>query len=394
MKKILAILLTAVLLLSLTGCRGKNKAEDPESEVTGEAEQQEMPTDFGKDEQTFALGEGMAYISRENGRLYADDPVATGARLGYALRCVYQDEQYIVWQGRAEDADVVPDEGTGVILLQTGAHLPEGFFFDATEVYCAGARNTALSEAFPAESAFDAEKNVYTARYETSDLSMTVDFAEKTVKTQYDIHSENLGKVLAESEDKRFSVCYAGYVEEGSSHMANIVVRTNATGELRWLGVESWDGCEYGFFRNGNLWFLQPLRLKIFTGESGFTQQLPIGISFGLQENGATERVLHALRCDPADEHFVIVYCEGVRGVDFTNGNFNNICYKVGILDPLGNLKASYPSTQKVLNGNNRFGYVDLTEENGVFRIRAYQSDPDTPLVDFTFTEATGEFTY
>ncbi len=242
---------------------------------------------------------------------------------------------------------------------------------------------------------WDAAAQTLTQFWERSDLELVTDLAAREVRGQYKIQFGNLEDVLVQSPCGRYDICTAGRTAGGDSSSSSIVLRDNETGTLQWLSRRRSHYSDYGFFANGDLYVREPDCLRMFSKESGYTEQYPFEMPFGSQPEGFT-RYLCAVRRDPADSTYLVVYFEQTeqQAQDRWEKPFEtDVCFILGKCDENGRLLQSWNSGQIVVSPLYDTSWVDLWVQDGDVYVNAYQKSDQTPVVAFSFDSESETFT-
>ena len=198
-----------------------------------------------------------------------------------------------------------------------------------------------------------------------SDHIITADFAKRKVSSTISkqMIENGLERLYSNSADGRYSL-WKGNGEGGGDVVINsIYLVENATGDVKYIDTIGgmYGGSESaGFFSNGDVYTIGLDEFKVFTTD--MSQQGPVfemSKNFPLGEDAVEKggfRHLLSARRDPATHSWVVLYNEAPYQADandwYMDGdlgyNFYKSTYKVGILDPQGNLTKVYDTGEYV----------------------------------------------
>ena len=266
---------------------------------------------------------------------------------------------------------------TGYIEFDTGLLMGGFFDFDGVEV-------THLDE------------NKVEFRSLNSDHIITADFAKRKVSSTISkqMIENGLESLYSNSADGRYSLWWADGGSGGDSMVMDMYLVENRTGKVKYLetiggmyGGNS--GC--GFFSNGDIYTIMLDEFKVFTTD--MSQQGPVfemSKNFPLGDDAmgkGTFRQLLSARRDPATHSWVVLYNEAPYEEDandwYMDGdlkyNFYKSTYKVGILDPQGNLTKVYDTGEHVMTYD--FRQVSMyMEEGDILNFKVIIKEKETQL--------------
>ena len=213
-----------------------------------------------------------------------------------------------------------------------------------------------------------------------SDHIITADFAKKKVDSTISkqMIENGLERLYSNSADGRYSL-WKGNGEGGGDVVINsIYLVENATGNVKYIDTIGgmYGGSESaGFFSNGDVYTIGLDEFKVFTTDMSqqgsvfeMSKNFPLGDD--AVEKGGFRHLLSARR-DPATQSWVVLYNEAPYQADandwYMDGdlgyNFYKSTYKVGILDPQGNLTKVYDTGEHVMTYD--FRQVSMYMEEG-----------------------------
>lgn len=250
---------------------------------------------------------------------------------------------------------------TGYIEFDAGLLMGGFFDFDGVEV-------THLDE------------NKVEFRSLNSDHIITADFAKRKVSSTISkqMIENGLERLYSNSADGKYSL-WKGNGEGGGDVVINsIYLVENATGNVKYIDTIGgmYGGSESaGFFSNGDVYTIGLDEFKVFTTDMSqqgsvfeMSKNFPLGDD--AVEKGGFRHLLSARR-DPATQSWVVLYNEAPYQADandwYMDGdlgyNFYKSTYKVGILDPQGNLTKVYDTGEHVMTYD--FRQVSMYMEEG-----------------------------
>ncbi len=266
---------------------------------------------------------------------------------------------------------------TGYIEFDAGLLMGGYFDFDGVEV-------THIDE------------NKVEFRSLNSDHIITADFAEKKVDSTISkqMIENGLERLYANSSDGKYSL-WEGNSEGGGDVVINsIYLVENATGNVKYIDTIGgmYGGSESaGFFSNGDVYTIGLDEFKVFTTDMSqqgsvfeMSKNFPLGDD--AVEKGGFRHLLSARR-DPATHSWVVLYNEAPYQADandwYMDGdlgyNFYKSTYKVGILDPQGNLTKVYDTGEHVMTYD--FRQVSMyMEEGDIINFKVIIKEKETQL--------------
>ena len=266
---------------------------------------------------------------------------------------------------------------TGYIEFDAGLLMGGYFDFDGVEV-------------------IHIDENKVEFRSLNSDHIITADFAKKKVDSTISkqMIENGLERLYTNSADGKYSL-WKGNGEGGGDVVINsIYLVENATGDVKYIDTIGgmYGGSESaGFFSNGDVYTIGLDEFKVFTTD--MSQQGPVfemSKNFPLGDDAVGKgsfRHLLAARCDPATHSWVVLYNEAPYEEDvndwYMDGdlkyNFYKSTYKVGILDPQGNLTKVYDTGEHVMTYD--FRQVSMyMEEGDILNFKVIIKEKETQL--------------
>ena len=302
---------------------------------------------------------------------------------------VYEEEGLTVerWQAQGH---YTPKDRTGWVLVQKNGVYTDGFPFDNTQLMMDKWNEEYEEVPAGVKDSFkkwDAAAQTLTEFFNKTDLLLVTDLAKGEVRWQYEIQPESIQSVLKSSADGAWDICLAGSTGGGDAWVDIVVLRQNATGKLRQIGLYYDISSDYGFFRNGDLYVCEPENLLILTAESGYTEAAPFAMEFGNQPDG-TKRILHALHRDPGGSGYVILYSqqtEAQAAAEWDSPMEEIIFYRMALCDTQGNLQQSWDSGYKRGKLMYDHAVVDMSRQGDTMFIRPRAGKGWVPP-DFTFS--------
>lgn len=275
----------------------------------------------------------------------------------------------------------------------------DAFYYDCVDHYKADWRDVGGKE--PPEglirscTQWDAASRIFTQFWDRSDLELVTDLTAREVRWQHKIQPGNLEDVLVQSPCGRYNICTAGRTAGGDGSSCSIVLCDNETGTVQWLSLRRSYHSDYGFFANGDLYVREPDCLRMFSKESGYTEQYPFEMPLGSQPEGFT-RYLCAVRRDPVDGTYLVVYFEETeqQAEERWAAPFEtDVCFILGKCDENGRLLQSWNSGQIVVSPLYDTSWVDLWVQDGDVYVNAYLKSDQTPVAAFSFDPESETFT-
>lgn len=186
------------------------------------------------------------------------------------------------------------------------------------------------------------------------------DFENKNLKVTFSPTEKHLVRELAKTPDGRYSLWKGGYYGGGDISYGMIVLKDNQTNQLKYIDTIGgmYGGSESaGFFSNGDVYTIGLDEFKIFTTDMSqqgpvfeMSEHFPLGT---VKEGNIHYRDLLAVRRNPDDHSFVVLYNEMEYYEKYEDSlisdNFFKSTYKIGILDPQGNLTKVYDTGEHVM---------------------------------------------
>jgi len=278
---------------------------------------------------------------------------------------------------------------TGYIEFDAGLLMGGFFDFDGVEV------------AHP-------DENKVEFRSLNSDHIITADFAKRKVSSTISkqMIENGLERLYSNSADGRYSL-WKGNGEGGGDVVINsIYLVENATGDVKYIDTIGgmYGGSESaGFFSNGDVYTIGLDEFKVFTTD--MSQQGPVfemSKNFPLGDDAVEKggfRHLLSARRDPATHSWVVLYNEAPYQADandwYMDGdlgyNFYKSTYKVGILDPQGNLTKVYDTGEYVMTY--AFRQIKMHMETGDILYFSVLHKGTNPHLEGKIDLKTGEYT-
>ena len=237
-------------------------------------------------------------------------------------------------------------EGQYLVTFLKNAELVGEMIFDNKDFVTA----TNMEEAKPRlEISKDGKIATYICDYFA--MSVDFDFEKGTANLEFNptdknIDDQNYYIDPINSADGKYSIHSFGYYGGGDVMYSLLTLRNNKTGEHKYIGkIGGMYGgtCGSGFLKNNDAYVFSTSMLNIFDPETGEIKfNLGKHIPLGYDSKEDSERGLLTFRRNPEDFTYIIVYYEYENGFEWDE-NYNANCnYKIGFLDPKGNLIESY----------------------------------------------------
>ena len=254
------------------------------------------------------------------------------------------------------------------------------------------------------------DKNTVEFYSEYLNQKLTVDFKAKKVnltKIPQRIAENNLKSEIAVSSDGRYSLWWADGGSGGDVTVMEIYLLDNQTDKVKYLdtiGGMYGGNSDCGFFSNGDIYTIMLDEFKVFTTD--MSQQGPVfemSKNFPLGDNAVgqgTYRDLLSARRDPVTHSWTVLYNEGESHemykdyfVDYDkfSDNFYKSTYKVGILDPQGNLTKVYDTGEYVMSYS--FRQIKMHMEAGDILYFSVLFKGYDPQLEGKIDLKTGEYT-
>ncbi|MBE6894649.1 MAG: hypothetical protein E7483_03540 [Ruminococcaceae bacterium] len=209
--------------------------------------------------------------------------------------------------------------------------------------------------------------NTVTCYCPSAEQTMTVDFANRKVTTTLseNMMKHNLQYKYSISYDGNYSLWTGNYEGGGDVLYEEVYLLEEATGKVKYIdtiGGMYGGSEEAGFFSNGDIYSIGLDKFNVYSKDMNVTEPLfvmsrnfKIGSDLGAEVD---YRHLLAARRDPVTHSYVVLYNEGKYNADgrpdyideegYSN-NFYKSTYKVGVLDPQGNLTKVYETGEHVM---------------------------------------------
>ena len=151
---------------------------------------------------------------------------------------------------------------------------------------------------------------------------------------------------IIDSADGKYSICSFGGHGGGDVYYELLSIRNNKTGEYKYIGKTGGmygGGSDFGFLKNNDVYIFGTNGLCIFNPETGKVK-FDIEQNFPLGSDSKTDsgRGIITFRRNPEDFSFIVLYFEYENGFEWDENDNANCNYKIGFLDPEGNLIESY----------------------------------------------------
>ncbi len=187
---------------------------------------------------------------------------------------------------------------------------------------------------------------------------ITVDIDAGTMNIEYMPTESRLGYEIQKSKDGNYSLWTGNRYGGGDVSYDQIILKNNQTGQLKYIDTIGgmYGGSEdTGFFSNGDVYTIALDEFKVFTTdmaqqEPAFEMSKNFPLGSGLGEDVYFRHLLSARR-NPDDHSWIVLYNEGPENNVYIDGDswgYYNSTYKIGILDPQGNLTKVYDTGEYV----------------------------------------------
>lgn len=228
------------------------------------------------------------------------------------------------------------------------------------------------------------------------------DFENKSLEVTHSPTDKHLEKEFATTADGRYSLYRGCGYGGGDISYSMVILKDNQTNQLKYIDTIGgmYGGSESaGFFSNGDIYTIGMDEFKIFTTD--MSQQRPVfemSKNFPLgtvREGDAHYRDLLSVRRNPQDHSFVVLYTEREYYEKYEDmlidENFFKSTYKVGILDPQGNLTKVYDTGEYVMTYS--FRQIDMYMEEGEIINFKVLHKGTTPQLHGQLNLKTGQYT-
>ena len=197
--------------------------------------------------------------------------------------------------------------------------------------------------------------------------TLKIDFANKKVISTLseEMMQNNLQYKHSVSYDGNYSLWVGNREGGGDVLYEEIYLLENSTGKVKYIdtiGGMYGGNEEAGFFSNGDIYSIGLDKFNVYSKDMNVTEPVfvmsrnfKIGSELGIDVD---YRHLLAARRDPVTHSYVVLYNEGKYNADGRpdyaeeDNNYNNFyesTYKIGILDPEGNLTKVYDTGEHVM---------------------------------------------
>ena len=259
----------------------------------------------------------------------------------------------------------ITGEKSRLALYYENDEFRSGFFFDGKDI-SRSYGNPNIMDYPGLQNQWNPTKPIVSAACGFSDLTITLDFERKTFKLDYKIKPEHLEEAFATSPDGRYSLHTASSDGAGDIGFANIILKDNKSGILRFIALSGGMYGGYGntgFFSNGEIYVLETDSLMIYSPDPAVPSPLlTFALPLGALEKERVNRYLLTFRRDPTTKNFIILYADKPFGSleNMQVFPFEHVCnYRVGFCDSKGNLLESYDTGQPLLE--DQFGFLNMS---------------------------------
>lgn len=257
---------------------------------------------------------------------------------------------------------------------------------------------------------WDENNEIITLVCNSTGIELVFDFKNKKIwtgDTSKAVIENNLEDKISDSPDGRYSLWWADGGSGGDVMVMDLYLVENKTGTAKYLdtiGGMYGGNADCGFFSNGDIYTIMLDEFKVFNID--MSQQDPIfkmSKNFPLGDNAVgqgTYRDLLSARRDPVTHSWTVLYneyesCEWYKDyfVDYDkfSDNFYKSTYKVGILDPQGNLTKVYDTGEYVMSYS--FRQVKMHMEAGDILYFSVLFKGYEPQLEGKIDLKTGEYT-
>ncbi len=195
------------------------------------------------------------------------------------------------------------------------------------------------------------------------------EFTDKVYSPEY---YNTVYPAIAASKDGKYELYYGDSVNLWRTRVKNVVLYEKDTGKNISLGFIKDDNIsDAGFFANGDIYTMDTTGLDVFRCEMTTQPYFTTKTNFmagGNFDYGPEERYIYAIRRDPVDFDYIVVYSQGESIYDKANAYELSATYKLGLLDKEGNLTHSWDTGINVVHCVNGFEpvYLSVTGENTI----------------------------
>ncbi len=321
--------------------------------------------------------------------------ITTGQSEHYPISLVnYSDDNYHL-------AIFAPSNyNTHRVIRRENGKVTDYFTFETDELGKWSSHDGKLESMVTADCGF----NVVSAYCPYSRQTVTVDFINNSVDISTD-YDENWQYSVFDTYKDRYCLCEGARTGAGDVSHKDIVLKDTETGQMKYIDTIGgmYGGSESaGFFSNGDVYTIGLDEFKVFTTD--MSQQDPVfemskNFPLGSELTGDIYfRHLLAARRDPDNHSWVVLYNEAPYEEDANDwympddfgDNFYKSTYKIGILDPQGNLTKVYDTGEHVMTYS--FRTVEMYMKPGNI-IHFSVLIKGTPQLEAELDLNTGEYT-
>ncbi len=295
-----------------------------------------------KDGKTYLLRTGTHYVvdAKSGEQFYFSDPT------------VLNSEEYELWMTYYYPSDKDYSDGKYRVSLYKSTKLIGEMDFKNEEFVTADNIDEAKPQLVIPK---DGKTAVYVCDYFA--IHVTFDFEKGTATVEFSPTDKNITdeSYVIDSADGKYSICSFGGHGGGDIYYDLLSVRNNETKGHKYLGQTGGmygGGSDFGFLKNNDIYIFGTSGLRIFDPETGEVKfDLDENFPLGYNSETDSERGIITFRRDPNDFSFIVLYFEYENGFEWDDNFLGSCNYKIGFLDPEGNLLESY-DTECPLHGS------------------------------------------
>ena len=289
-----------------------------------------------KDGKTFLLRTGTHYVvdAKSGEQFYFSDPI------------VLNSEEYELWMTYYRSSDKDYSEGKYRVSLYKSTKLIGEMDFKNDEFVTADNIDEAKPRLVIPK---DGKTAVYVCDYFA--IHVTFDFEKGTATVEFSPTDKNIDGLSHSFEpitspDGKYTIHSFGSHGGGDITYSLFSVRDNKTAGHKYLGQLGGmygGGSDFGFLKNNDIYLFSTGKLLIFDPETGKVKfNIDENFPIGYNSETDSERGIITFRRDPNDFSFIVLYFEYENGFEWDDNFLGSCNYKIGFLDPEGNLLESY----------------------------------------------------
>ena len=183
----------------------------------------------------------------------------------------------------------------------------------------------------------------------------------------YNLNDRKWHPAVATGKDGRYELYYGPKVNLWGTEVQEVILAEKDSTVYKSLGFVNKDKVtDIGFFSNGDVYTMDTIGLNVFDLDMG--NSLPVfttkeNFHGGDVDSGPDYRYIYAVRRDPVDFSYIVVYSQGKSIYDKTNPFQLDETYKVGLLDKDGKLTQYWDTGLKVVHNISGFEPVYMMKK-------------------------------